>query len=264
MVGPDPRLCRLILTSDQARTRVSDATVKKKRGRPPGSRKSDVAKPAAKPAQAKGTKKSGKRKAVVEEEEEDELSFTNPKPSSRPHKRQTRTEPDEVEKSRPRAEKQYAQLESRKKRIPQEHIETWPQISSQVLEQIVAVLRDAKKDIANTQRDERKVVAAYNSLNPLVRKLERQLQASRIPPSAKDVHFNIDMLTERNIHISREVTTARHSKQLLSEQVKVAQNLLEKDEDALDELKRNVKKWKSEWKRQEKNGRVSYSYTSLH
>lgn len=126
-----------------------------------------------------------------------------------------------------------------------------------MLEQIIGVIRAAKKDIANTQRDERRVIAAHNTLNPLVRKLERQLEASRIPPLAKDIHFNIDMLTERNAHVSQEVTTARHSKQLLSEQVKIARTLLKKDEDNLDELKRNAKKWKTEWKHQEKHGRVS-------
>jgi hypothetical protein len=149
------------------------------------------------------------------------------------------------------------QLEAKTKRIPQELIETWPQVSQQVLEQIVAVIRDAKKDIANTQRDERKVIAAHNALNPLVFKLTRQLAASRIPPLAKDVHFNIDKLTERNTQISREVTTARHSKQLLSEQVSVAERLLDKDEANLDQLKKDAKKWRKEWKHQEKNGRVS-------
>lgn len=153
--------------------------------------------------------------------------------------------------------KKYTQLETRTKRISQGQIDTWPPISPQVLEQIVAVIRDAKKDIANTQRDERKVIAAHNALNPLVRKLAHQLSSSRIPPQAKDIHFNIDRLTERNAQISREVTRARHAKQLLSEQVKIAESLLRKDEENLGELKTHAKKWKTEWKRQEKNGRVS-------
>jgi hypothetical protein len=57
--------------------------------------------------------------------------------------------------------------------------------------------------------------------------------------------------------VSREVTTARHTKQLLSEQVKVAEHLLEKEENNLEELKKAVKTWKTEWKHQEKHGRVS-------
>jgi chromosome segregation ATPase len=151
------------------------------------------------------------------------------------------------------------QLEAKTKRIPQEQIDTWPQVSSHVLEQIEAVIRDAKKDIANTQRDERKVMAAHNTLNPLVRKLTRQLAASRIPPQAKDIHFNIDKLTERNAQLSREVTTARHSKQLLSEQANVAERMLEKDEEQLEQLKKDAKKWRTEWKHQEKHGRVGSS-----
>jgi chromosome segregation ATPase len=151
------------------------------------------------------------------------------------------------------------QLEAKTKRIPQEQIDTWPQVSSHVLEQIEAVIRDAKKDIANTQRDERKVMAAHNTLNPLVRKLTRQLAASRIPPQAKDIHFNIDKLTERNAQLSREVTTARHSKQLLSEQANVAERMLEKDEEQLEQLKKDAKKWRTEWKHQEKHGWVGSS-----
>ena len=152
------------------------------------------------------------------------------------------------------------QLETKTRRIPQEQIDTWPHISAEVLEQIVAVIRDAKKDIANTQRDERKVIAAHNALNPLVRRLSRQLSSSRIPPQAKDVHFNVDKLTDRNAHVFKEVTTARHAKQLLSEQTKVIQSLLRKDEQNLEQLKRDARKWRAEWKHQAKHGRVGLNH----
>ncbi|KAL6711346.1 hypothetical protein ACN47E_005877 [Coniothyrium glycines] len=239
-----------------ARTRVSDATVKKKRGRPPGSRSSGVVTKTKAKAKPTTTKKPAKSKRVAQTEPEDELSIARPSQSSRVRKHKVRADIDEIAEPPPNSQRKYIQLESRTKRIPQEQIDTWPQISPNVLEQIVAVMRDAKKDIANTQRDERRVIAAHATLNPLVRKLERQLQASRIPPMAKDVHFNIDMLTERNAHISREVTTARHSKQLLNEQAKITESLLKKDEESLDELKRNAKEWKTEWKHQEKHGRL--------
>ncbi|KAH7392656.1 CENP-Q, a CENPA-CAD centromere complex subunit-domain-containing protein [Pyrenochaeta sp. MPI-SDFR-AT-0127] len=170
--------------------------------------------------------------------------------------RKRKADVDDIAQEEPRSHKKYVQLETRTKRIPQDQIDTWPQVSPQVLEQIIAVVRDAKKDIANTQRDERKVITAHNALNPLVKRLSRQLSASRIPPQAKDIHFNIDKLTERNAQVSREVTTARHSKQLLSEQVKIAQNLLEKDDENLNQLKKNAKKWRTEWKHQEKHGRL--------
>jgi hypothetical protein len=204
------------------------------------------------------TKTAQKQPPQRESEDEDELSgiLADEAHPSQPKKRKAHPESDESAREAPKSRKKYVQLEMRTKRIPQEQIDTWPQVSSQVLEQIVAVMRDAKKDIANTQRDERKIFAAHNTLNPLVRKLARQLAASRIPPQAKDIHFNIDRLTERNAQVSREVTTARHSKQLLSEQVKVTEHLLAKDEENLEELKRNAKKWRTEWKHQEKHGRV--------
>ena len=176
--------------------------------------------------------------------------------ASRPRKRKANAALDEIADAQPKSRKKYVQLETKTKRIPQEQIDTWPQVSPQVLEQIVAVIRDAKKDIANTQRDERRVIAAHNTLNPLVRRLARQLAASRIPPQAKDIHFNIDKLTERNAQVSRAVTTGRHSKQLFSEQVKVTQSFLKKDEENLEQLKKHAKKWRTEWKHQEKNGRV--------
>ncbi|KAF1359962.1 hypothetical protein EJ07DRAFT_165614 [Lizonia empirigonia] len=154
------------------------------------------------------------------------------------------------------APKKYVQLESRTKRISQDVIETWPHLPQQVLDQISAVIKDAKKDIANTQRDDRKIMAAHNTLNPLVKRLVRHLAASKIPPQARDINFNIDKLTERNGQVFRDVTTARHSKQLLKEQVKVAQNLLTKDEKNLDELKKDAREWKAEWKHQQRHGRI--------
>jgi hypothetical protein len=236
--------------------RTGDDGAKKRRGRPLGSRKSDGAtKPTPKPATSKN---KTRKKRTPQVEAEDELSGTVPDQSqaSQPRKRKAHAEMDEVAEEEPKSRKKYVQLEAKMKRIPQEQIETWPQVSQQVLEQIVAVIRDAKKDIANTQRDERKVIAAHNALNPLVHKLARQLAASRIPPQAKDIHFNIDKLTERNAQVSREVTTVRHSKQLLSEQVKVAERLLDQDEANLDQLKKDAKKWRTEWRHQEKHGRV--------
>jgi hypothetical protein len=251
MVILNIRILRALLIVNQAPTRSAKAG-QKKRGRPPGSRNSNAGtKPASKQT---ATKKGKAQKRPSQQEPEDELSIIDAEPtqSSRPRKRKA----DDIAVPEPKSRKQYVQLEAKTKRISQEQIDGWPQVSTQVLEQITTVIRNAKKDIAETQRDDRRIMAAHNTLNPLVRRLARQLAASRIPPQAKDIHFNIDKLTERNAQVSREVTTARHSKQLLGEQVKVAERLLKKDEANLEELKRNAKKWRSEWKHQEKHGRV--------
>lgn len=152
----------------------------------------------------------------------------------------------------------YAQLAPRTRRIAREVIETWPPVSPQVLDQILETLRDAKKDIVNTQRDEQRAIAADETLGSITRMLARQLSGSRIPPQAKDIHFNIDKLTERYAQLFRELTTARHSHQLLTAQVKVAQHLLKKDEESLERLRKNARDWKTTWKQQEKQGRVRY------
>ena len=243
-----------------ARPRVNDSGGKKRRGRPPGSRTSGatttrVAKPTA---SATDGKKAKPRKKPQREEETDELSVAVPTQtqSSRPRKRKADDKADGIPAEPRKSQKQYVQLETKTKRIPQDVIEAWPHLSQQVLEQIETVVKDAKKDIANTQRDERKVMAAHNSLNPLVKRLLRHLAASKIPPQARDYHFNIDKLTERNGQVFRDVSTARHLKQLLGEQVRVTQKLRDKDETDLDELKKDAKKWQTEWKHQQKHGRV--------
>lgn len=205
------------------------------------------------------TKKSAIRNPAARDETEDELSIlsSDQQQPNKGRKRKAHDTDKTIANLQSASRNTYEQLEARTKRIPQEQIDTWPQISPQILEQVIAVTQEAKKDIANAQRDERRVIAAHNTLNPLVKKLSRQLTSSRIPPQAKDVHFNIDKLTERNTQVSRDVTTARHAKQLLTEQTRIAQTLLSKDETNLDQLKRNTKKWRAEWKHQEKRGRVS-------
>jgi len=81
----------------------------------------------------------------------------------------------------------------------------------------------------------------------------------RVPPQAKDFHFNIDKLTERLTQLYQEVTTQRHSEQLLQEQVKVAERLLAKDRRNLEQLRKNARNWKSTWNRREQRGRVGCS-----
>ncbi|KAF2629749.1 hypothetical protein BU25DRAFT_364032 [Macroventuria anomochaeta] len=243
-----------------ARIRAGDNGAKKRGDKPPRSRNSGAsASQVAKPvATAKNSKKSKRVERSQDDDEEDELFVAEQtqSQSSQTRKRKAHAGADEIAEEPAKAQKKYVQLESKTKRIPQDIIETWPHLPQQVLDHISAVIKDAKKDIANTQRDERKVMAAHNTLNPLVKRLMRHLSASKIPPQARDIHFNIDKLIERNGQVFRDVTAARHSKQLLSEQVKVTQSLLTRDDEHLDELKKDAKKWKAEWKHQQRHGRI--------
>lgn len=251
----------LLLTIVQAPAKA--AATKKRRGRPPGSRKSDIAPAAPSKAASKHSvaKPSTKRKGRPPQDGEDELSaITTSDTQSKRVKRRTQLDLDEIAGETPKSKKKYVQLEERTKRIPVEQLETWPQMSKQLLEHIAAVMQNAKRDIANAQRDERKVITAYEALNPMIRKLERELARARAPLQANDMQFNIDKLTEKNAAVSRDVTTARHSKQQLTDQVKVADQLLRKDEENLEELKRDAKRWSTEWKQQQKRGRARASY----
>jgi hypothetical protein len=251
----------------QAPKRSSGSKVEKRRGRPSGSRnsitsKKQVSKPA--PPKAKATRKRTFK--TQHEGESSRPAKARKEPAgnrkNQPNRDDARDKPDEISAIQPQSQPQpqtqkCEQLATRTRRIAQDRIDTWPQVSPQVLNQIVEMLEDAKKDIVNTQRDHRRELLADETLNVLVGKLARQLSSSKIPPQAKDMHFNIDKLTERNAQLSREVTTERHSKQLLEEQVKVAQHMLESEQENLEQLKKNAKKWQGEWKRQERQGRVS-------
>ncbi|KAJ4994455.1 hypothetical protein SVAN01_00284 [Stagonosporopsis vannaccii] len=243
-----------------ARIRAGDNIAKKRRGRPPGSRNSGASTSRVTKREATTNSSSKKRSKAISQKDDgaDELSVVVPSqtPSSKPQKRKPDDGVDEIAAEPTKAHKKYVQLETKTKRIPQNIIETWPHLPQQVLEHISIVIKDAKKDIANTQRDERKVMAAQNNLNPLVKKLVHHLAASKIPPQARDYHFDIDKLTERNGQIFRDVTTARHSKQILVEQAKATQKLLTKDEQDLDQLRGDVKKWRTVWKHRQRHGRV--------
>lgn len=199
-----------------------------------------------------------KRSQAARVEPDDELAGEETAESQtvRRRKRKAHSDADDVAEGESQSRTKYMQLEAKTRKIPRAQIDTWPPISPQVLSHIEAVLREAMRDIENAQQGDRRTSAAHATLDSLVRKLGRQLAAARIPPQAQDVHFNIEKLTERNAQVSRDVTTARHSKQLLTEQVRVAEHLLERDEEKLVQLKKTVKSWKKEWKHQEKIGRV--------
>lgn len=231
----------------------------------------------AKGADREGAKKKRGRAArvsnAVAEEEVDELSFTQPKvvpkatggPVEQAGSARTRRRPsgtrnedkdaNEEGESHSKA-RNYAQLAPRTRRIAREVMESWPVVSAQVMDQMIETLREAKKEVVNTQRDEQRAMAADETLGSMVRMLARQLSGSRIPPQAKDIHFNIDKLTERYGHLFRELSTERHSHQLLTEQVKVAQQLLKRDEARLEQVKKNAREWKVRWRQQERQGRV--------
>lgn len=173
----------------------------------------------------------------------------------RTRKRRTRDagldEPDEIAAETTTARK-YVHLAPKTKRIPQQVIETWPKISTPVLEQISLMLKRAKDGIALSRRDPRRREEADEVLNTVIRQLERHFAATKIPPQAKALHFDLDRLTDRNEQIYREVTTARHRKQLLEEQIETATARLTGEEKLARELKENAQQWRRRWKSQEK------------
>ncbi|KAF2659425.1 hypothetical protein K491DRAFT_194934 [Lophiostoma macrostomum CBS 122681] len=146
----------------------------------------------------------------------------------------------------------YVQLAHVTRRIPKKTIESWPIISPPILEQIHLMLRRAKDGVALSRRDPQKRAEAEDVLNIFIRRLERALSDSRIPPQARALNFDLDRLLERNEHVYQEVTTARHKNQLLEEQVESATQKLRTEETTVTEMEKNAQQWRKEWETQEK------------
>lgn len=163
-------------------------------------------------------------------------------------------EVDELDAAAPETTKarKYTHLAPKTKRIPQEVIDTWPTISPSVLAQISDVLRRAKDTISLSRRDPQKREEADATLNSVVRQLERHFAKTKIPPQTKALHFDLDHLSIHNERVYREVTTARHRKQLLEEQIENATAKLKGEEGLANELKGNAQQWRRRWKSQEK------------
>ena len=173
----------------------------------------------------------------------------------------------------PDTARKYVQLAPKARRIPQHLIETWPTITPPVLDQISMktsctyitqrhwliftfhtgiLLKRAKDGTALSRRDPRKRDEAEEVLNAIVQKLERHCARIKMPPQAKALDFDLNRLTERNERVYREVTTARHRKQLLEEQVEIASATLKTDENLTEKMKENAQQWRRRWKSQEK------------
>jgi hypothetical protein len=152
----------------------------------------------------------------------------------------------------------YVQLAPVTRRIPKKTIESWPDISPPILEQVQLMLRRAKDGVALSRRDPQKRTEADEVLNVFIRQLERALADSKIPPQARALNFDLDRLLERNEYVYQEVTTARHKKQLLEEQVESVTEQLRDEEATVTKLEENAQQWRRRWKDQEKKQVCNY------
>lgn len=207
-------------------------------------------------ATAEGADKPRGRKRKVPATEDDELEGAMAQNSSTQVQKRKTKEVDIDELEQAAAEtgttRKYVHLAPKTKRIRQEVLQGWPEISPAVMEQVSFVLKRAKNEVVYTRRDPRRADEAQDVLGATIRQLERSLSTMKIPPQTKGLHFNLDRLADSNEHVYRDVTTARHSKQLLEQQVDNAQRRLEAEQEAANRLKKNAQQWKSRWKIQEK------------
>ncbi|KAF1997927.1 hypothetical protein P154DRAFT_547164 [Amniculicola lignicola CBS 123094] len=213
----------------------------KRRGRP---RKSDHA--------GEGIEKSGARRSSQKQA----VRPAQPTEPTAGRKRKARDiDDDELAEDGPNAQKQL-QLAPSKRRIPREAISQWPDMTASVMEGIKSVLQSAKNATVRSRRDQRKQNEAYEVLTKVVSRLERKLSHAKMPPNAKDVHFNLERLTERNAELHRQLATARHANQLLADQVERATDALEQAQSGLQQAKTAALTWEQKREAQERKGKI--------
>ncbi|KAF2463461.1 uncharacterized protein BDR25DRAFT_245676 [Lindgomyces ingoldianus] len=245
MVSPIGILYVHIINFIQAPTRPSGIGVRKKQRRPSRAsteRISRERKRDPKPAVAKQNinKRRPSENPVAPVSQR---NVAGPATSSkRPKGKAKQADIDEIAEAAPVLH--HLQLVSKPRRISEEQIAKWPLCSQQIQDQIKFVLQRARDEVMASRRDDRRREEARQILNKVFRDLERQLSMVKVPPHTRDIHFNLDWLTERNERLRQEVTTARHSNQLLEEQVDKAKVQLKKDEKELNTLKKDAARWK--------------------
>ncbi|KAF2114684.1 CENP-Q, a CENPA-CAD centromere complex subunit-domain-containing protein [Lophiotrema nucula] len=244
-----------------APTRSSNTGVKKRRGRPSNASKEATARSA--PVRAREPKKSETQSRKRPKQSTQDRSREKPRSGIEKETESTKAQKrtaddadlDEIAHSEPTA-KDHVQLIPAKRRITQEAMQSWPEITQPILRQVVMVLRDARVETVASRRDTRRQDEANIVLGAVVQKLEQKLLTARVPPNAKDEHFNLNRLTELNDRMHRQVMTGHHAVQLLEERVGEAKRTLQRDEKKLEGLKHDVDTWKAQWKRQEKKTKL--------
>ncbi|KAF2258601.1 hypothetical protein CC78DRAFT_537659 [Lojkania enalia] len=224
----------------------------KKRGRPSNASKATAARSTrnqARGRQSAAMKQRGRLQKSTQHTKQDvpRRKAARIPNSSKGRKRKADDVEDEIAEAEPETQP-YARLAPKRARISQESMAKWPAISQLILRQMGEVLNIARREVVNTRRDTQRRDEADQFLGKLIKNLERSLMESKVPPNAKDVHFNVDKLEELNDTMNREATAGRHSAQLLEERVNEAKRALRLEERSLEDLKKKHQKWRAEWK----------------
>ncbi|ORY11638.1 CENP-Q, a CENPA-CAD centromere complex subunit-domain-containing protein [Clohesyomyces aquaticus] len=228
-----------------APTRPGNTGAKRKRGRPSNASKtaaeltSQVRKRDRKP---KASKQKPKGPSSSNTGTRDDAT-AQVRPSKGRKQKADDANSDEIADAKPAPN--TLRLVPRKKRISQVAIQrNWVEVSPQVREQIIAVLHRAMTEVVNESRNKRRHDDAIVTLEMVIKDLKQTLPAMKMPPGAKDLHFNEEWLTARNSRLGAELTTERHAHRLLEDQVNTAKAHLENEQGELRTLKKDAASWK--------------------
>ncbi|KAI9665951.1 MAG: hypothetical protein M1821_003886 [Bathelium mastoideum] len=145
-------------------------------------------------------------------------------------------------KQRKELKDEPAILEPRVRKISQATITSkWSALSPAAQQHAQDTLKAAKRTIVMSHWDERRRTEADLAINAAIKKVERRMPRMRFPPKTKDIHFDLDKLTENTRLLESQLTSAIHAVELLKAEIKKEDAALDVDRDQLAELQKNAK-----------------------
>ncbi|CAZ84386.1 unnamed protein product [Tuber melanosporum] len=132
-------------------------------------------------------------------------------------------------------------LKPRVRNIPQEVVEAkWGVLTDKGRDEVMEVVRAAERPVLMTFRRENRRVEAQEVLHRLVRKIGNSLTKVPVPPLGKDAYFNYENLLDKNRALEAILEPDLRQIAGLEAEIEKEQKLLEKEEDYLQELKKNA------------------------
>ncbi|PWW77539.1 hypothetical protein C7212DRAFT_314626 [Tuber magnatum] len=132
-------------------------------------------------------------------------------------------------------------LKPRVRNVPQELVEAkWGILSDWGREEVMEVVRAAERPVLMTFRRENRRVEAQEVLHRVVRRIENSLTKVPVPPLGKDTYLNYEKLLGKNRALEAILEPDLRQIAELEAEIEKEQKLLEKEEDYLQELKKNA------------------------
>ncbi|KAF2090254.1 hypothetical protein K490DRAFT_17338, partial [Saccharata proteae CBS 121410] len=117
----------------------------------------------------------------------------------------------------------------------------WAPLSATAMQQVHEVFSAATRPVIQSRQDGETREKVQRVLANVLRRLEKKVSRAPLPPKTREMHFNTEMLLERNRELENTLTPAMHSVELLKTEVEKEEEALRRDRALLAELKTNAK-----------------------